>query len=268
VLLGSHDVLLITFDTLRYDVAAELAESGELPFLGSILPGGRWERRHTPANFTYAAHHAFFAGFFPTPVAPGPHSRPFAVAFPGSETVGEETCVFDAPTIVEGFTAAGYHTLCIGGVGFFNRRSALGRVLPGMFAESHWCPEFGVTDPDSTANQIRFACERLADLPPDRRVFLFLNVAALHQPNRFYVPGAAEDTRATHAAALRYVDGQLPPLFAALRARAPLGAFLFSDHGTSYGEDGYRGHRHNHVTVGEVPYAELVLSSLAPGAHR
>ncbi|MEV4325643.1 metalloenzyme domain-containing protein, partial [Microbispora rosea] len=73
---GTHDILLVTLDTLRYDVAAELADAGRLPHL---LPGGRrWERRHSPGSFTYAAHAAIFAGFLPTPVTPGPHPRLFA----------------------------------------------------------------------------------------------------------------------------------------------------------------------------------------------
>ena len=73
---------------------------------------------------------------------------------------------------------------------------------------------------------------------------------------------ARRDSVQTQAAALRYVDAHLPALFAALQRRAPVLAVLCSDHGTSYGEDGYTGHRHNHVTVGEVPYAELVLPRL------
>ena len=84
----SHDLLFVTLDTLRYDVAAELVAAGRTPALARVLPGGMWERRHTPASFTYAAHHAFFAGFLPTPVTPGPHPRLFAAGFPGSDSTG------------------------------------------------------------------------------------------------------------------------------------------------------------------------------------
>src|SRR5690606_22656125 len=58
--IGSHDVLFVTLDTLRYDAAVRALEAGRTPGLASLLPGG-WERRHTPGSFTYAAHHAFFA---------------------------------------------------------------------------------------------------------------------------------------------------------------------------------------------------------------
>src|SRR5262245_12468630 len=118
-IVGTHDVLLVTLDTLRYDVAAELAAAGRTPTLAGVLPGGTWERRHTPASFTYPAHQAFFAGFLPTPVTPGPHPRLFAARFPGSETTDAGTWVFDAPDLVTGLAAAGYHTACVGGVGFF-----------------------------------------------------------------------------------------------------------------------------------------------------
>ena len=158
-LVGTHDVLFITLDTLRLDVAEEELAAGRTPVLASRI--GAWERRHTPGSFTYAAHHAFFAGFLPTPPSPGPHPRLFATAFPGSETTDERTAVFDAPSIVEGFAGAGYHTICIGGVGFFNLATPLGRVLPGLFRERHWREDLGVTDIASTEHQVALALERL-----------------------------------------------------------------------------------------------------------
>ena len=59
-------------------------------------------------TFTYAAHHAFFAGFLPTPTSPGPHPRLFAARFAGSETTTDQTAVFDAPDIVTGLSQRGY----------------------------------------------------------------------------------------------------------------------------------------------------------------
>jgi hypothetical protein len=268
----------MTLDTLRYDTARDALAQGRTPHLAAVLPDGRWEERHTPSSFTYGAHHAFFAGFLPTPAAPGLYPRLFAARFQGSETTTEATYVFDAPDIVSGLTACGYHTVCIGGTGFFNKQTALGCVLPGLFAESHWAPELGVTEPRSTENQVLLAVRILDLLPPSRRVFLFLNVSAIHQPNRFYlspgilsykrVPGTGDgcvrdppgvDTLASHAAALAYVDSQLPPLFAALQRRGPTLAILCSDHGTAYGEEGYTGHRIGHPVVWTVPYADFLL---------
>jgi len=54
-----------------------------------MLPASGWERRHSPASFTYAAHQAFFAGFLPTPASPGPHPRLFAAIDYSSYADGE-----------------------------------------------------------------------------------------------------------------------------------------------------------------------------------
>jgi len=259
--IGSHDVLLVTLDTLRYDVAAELAASGATPTLAGLLPGGQWEHRHTPGNFTFAAHAALLAGFLPTPASPGPHPRLFAGAFPGSETTTPGTWTFDAPDLPSGLASVGYHTVCVGGVGFFNKLTPLGAALPSLFAESHWEPAFGVTDPASLAHQIDCVAEVTARLPTEQRLFLLLNVASLHQPNWFYLDGATPshgDTRASHAAALRHVDAQLGRLFALMRR--PCFVIVCSDHGTAYGEDGHTGHRIGHEVVWTVPYGEFVLS--------
>jgi hypothetical protein len=261
-LIGSHDLLFVTLDTLRYDVAAECLEGGRTPYLRKVLPDGLWERRHTPASFTYAAHHAFFAGFLPTPVTPGPHERMFAARFGGSETSGPATYVFDAPDLPTALAAAGYHTVCLGGVGFFNPATPLGRVLPGLFAESRWDRAFGVTAPDCLGAQLRHLETIVNDLPAGKPLFTFVNVAALHQPNRHYVPGAEADDLSTHAAALEYVDGRLDHLFSLVSGRGrPCQVIICSDHGTLYGEDGHTGHRVAHEAVWTVPYADLILDA-------
>jgi hypothetical protein len=259
---GSHDILLVTLDTLRHDVAQQLAAEGRIPNLAAHLPGGQWEMRHAPGSFTYASHQAIFAGFLPTPVAPGRHPRLFAARFAGSETTAGGTYVFDTPDLVSGLAATGYRTVCIGGVGFFNKQGALGSVLPGLFQESHWEPEFSVASPTSFEAQVACAERVVAGLPPDRRLFLFVNVPALHQPNWFHLPGATRetgDTRESHAAALEYVDRHIGRLFAAASARHRCFAIVCSDHGTAYGEDGHTGHRLGHDVVWTVPYAHFFL---------
>jgi hypothetical protein len=256
-IVGRDDLLLITFDTLRYDVAQGAFSRGETANLARRLPGSGWELRQSPGNFTFSAHAAFFAGFFPTPAKPGKHPRLLALRFPGSETVTDDTCVLDADNLVHGLALKGYHTICIGGVGFFNKLSPLGRVFPSLFAESHWSPQLGVTHSESTANQVRLARECIGRVPTNRRLFLFLNISALHQPNYFYLPDAREDSMASQCAALRYVDRELAPLFEALERRGRGFGILCSDHGTAYGEDGYHGHRLAHSVVWNVPYAEI-----------
>lgn len=271
-IVGSHDLLFVTLDTCRYDVAVELLDAGRLPNLARVLPkdaDGRpyWEERHTPGSFTFAAHAAFFAGFLPTPVTPGPHPRPFAARFGGSESTAAGTWVFDTPSLPEGLAEAGYHTACLGGVGFFNPASPLGTVLPGLFREAHWSPETSVTAPDAFENQIAKAREIARARARDERLFLFVNVPTLHQPNWFHLAGASRDdalpakgdSRASHAAALEHVDRHIAGLFDVMSARRDCFAIVCSDHGTLYGEDGRTGHRLAHPVVWTVPYAEFIL---------
>ncbi len=181
-----------------------------------------------------------------------------ACRFAGSESVGPGTWVCDAPDIVHGLAAAGYHTVCIGGTGFFNRRNALGSVLPDLFAESHWSPRLGVTDPRSHLHQAELARCIVAAQPADRRLFLFINISALHRPNHLLTPGADRDSPATMRNALAAVDAALAPLFADCDRRGPWCGIVCSDHGEAYGEDGWHGHRLAHPTVWDVPYGEFL----------
>ena len=261
-LVGKADILFITLDTLRYDVAQKAFLAGRTPNLATILPESGWEKRHSPASFTYAAHHSFFAGFLPTPAMPGPHPRLFAAHFEGSATVTDQTCIFDEPDIVSGLSRRGYMTLCIGGTGFFNKQNPLGNVLPGLFDDSYWDQSLGVTDARSTENQVNLAVKLLNAIRPERRAFLFINVSALHQPNCIFLRGSKRDSLKSHEAALAYVDSKLPPLFAAMQRRAPVLTIVCSDHGTAYGEDGYAGHRAAHEVIWTVPYTEVLLNQI------
>jgi arylsulfatase A-like enzyme len=277
---GKNNIVLITLDTLRYDVAVGALNKGLTPNFAKLLPGG-WEERHSPATFTYAAHQAFFSGFLPTPASPGKHERLFAADFEGSETTSSNTYAFKTADIISGFKQAGYKTVCIGGVGFFNKKTALGNTLPGMFDESYWRSEFGVTNLSSTYDQFAFAKEWIARfartevvshaLPAvasrasgetSEKFFMFINVSAIHQPNCRYVPGCESDGLETHEAALVYVDSQLPILIDALSKAGNTFCIVCSDHGTAYGEGGYHGHRLSHPTVLTVPYAHFMLNKV------
>ena len=256
-IVGKYNFLFLTLDTLRFDAASECMKAGELPNMKKLF--GDWEKRHTPGNFTYAAHHAFFAGFLPTPAKPGKHERLFALSFDGSETTTASTYVFENENIIQGFAQQGYRTICIGGVGFFNKRNAIGSTLPNMFSESHWDTSLGVTDKNSTENQFLLACKLIKDL--DEKFFLFINLSALHQPNCFYLDGAEKDCYESHKAALRYIDSCLPALIEAVKKKGSCFCIFTSDHGTAYGEDNYSGHRLSHETTWNVPYKEFVLSA-------
>lgn len=243
--LGTKDVLILTIDALRWDTA--MRAWPDTPNLRELI--GAWERRSTPGTFTLPAHEAFFAGFFPA------GSRPVAVRMPGSRSIGSDTLVFDAPDIVRGYAAAGYHTICIGGVGFFDPRTPVGDALTARFAERWWRPDLGVRGRDPSRRAFQLAAERLRQI--EGRVFLFVNAAATHPPTTSFLPGATVDSVESQAAALVDLDRHLPILVDALRARGGAVGIVCGDHGTCFGEDGVWGHRNPHPNVLTVPYAEF-----------
>lgn len=258
-LVGTADIWIVTLDTLRHDVAVAEFDAGRTPHLAALIGPAGWERRHTPGSFTYAAHHAFFAGFLPTPADDPKRERLFAVEFPGNEDTGSDTWFTPGPTVVQGLADVGYRTLCVGGVGFFNPATPLGTVLPSLFQESFFDVSTGVTDPRSFDHQI----SHLARVLPgdDRPLFCFVDVPTVHQPNRHHLPDTDQslpDDLASHAAALRAVDASLPRLLDVVAARRrPTLMLLTSDHGTTYGDDGLHGHRLAHEATWTVPYAEI-----------
>ncbi|WP_221801584.1 STM4013/SEN3800 family hydrolase [Oceanobacter mangrovi] len=262
-------ILWLTFDTLRFDVAERAMQQGQTPLLQQLLPNGQWQKRHTPATFTYAAHHAFFSGYLPTPIPkPADYQRLFACEFAGSSTTGEHTWCCPAATLPEGLAQLGYHTECIGGVGFFNLQNPLGRVLPGLFQQQHWRPELGVTDDQSTRHQVQQACASIAALDAQTPLLMFINLSAMHQPNCGYIDGQQQDDVHSQQAALAYVDSQLGPLIQALQQRGDTLCLFSSDHGTAYGEDDQSGHGIAHPCIWEVPYAEFVLPAAAGAAMK
>lgn len=267
-IVGSHDLLLVTLDTLRFDVAEELAAAGRIPHLARHLPGGAWEKRHAPGSFTYASHQAIFAGFLPTPAAPGPHPRLFAARFAGSESTADGTFVHESPDLLSGLAEVGYRTVCIGGVGFFNRRPRSVRCFPPCSRRA--------TGSRSSASPLRRPSRRRSRAPNrwsrNSRPRSACSSSSTCRPftsptgsTRPAPPPAAGDSRATHAAALEYVDRHIGRLFAAASSRRRCFAIVCSDHGTAYGDDGYTGHRIGHEAVWTVPYAHFFLEQ---GASR
>ena len=259
-LVGSHDIVLVTLDSLRLDVARAALAAGDTPNLARLLPGTGWQARHTPGTFTLPAHQAFLAGFLPTPAEPsGPARRPrlFAGDFDRARGIGPDTFRFSEPTLPAALAARGYRTVCDGGVGFFSGKGALGSQLPGLFDEAHWSPATSVHHRDSAHAQFSRIAHRLGQL--DQRVFALVNIAATHTPTHFYLPEHRRDSVLTQQAALADVDLHLPLLLDALAARGPALLIVCADHGTCFGDDGWWGHGLAHPVVTTVPYLETLL---------
>lgn len=261
---GALDILFICLDTLRYDVAVQEEAAGSTPVLNRC---GRWVKCQAPGNFTYPSHHAMFAGFLPCRFDTKCQAQRELLFYPTAiglrRKVPKGAYAFSGSTIMEGLARDGYDTWCVGGVSFFDKRSEIGKVFPGYFQKSYWHPSFGCLVKDSTKNQVDFILKKLKEAPKEQRIFLYVNVDAIHYPNYYYIEGASEDSLATHAAALRYVDGQLGRLFGEwIRLRGNAFVICCSDHGTCYGEDGCLFHGIHHPMVDMVPYKHFFLREL------
>jgi hypothetical protein len=246
-------VLFVTLDSLRYDVAQQAYDEDLTPRLAAVLPQGGWERRQTPGSFTLPAHMAFFSGFLPKLPRPDQPPRIWECRPPAFKKVPAQTFVFDAPNLLTGLGRHGYRTVCIGGVTYFSRETPLGGVLPDMFDEDYWRPEFCSPEPDSTRHQVGQALE-VAETHADKPLFLFLNVSATHVPHGHYL-GESTDTTASQKAALAYADEHLARLITTLTAKRRWLIIMCADHGDAYGEDGYHGRGIAHPVVMNVPYA-------------
>lgn len=259
-IVGKYHILFVCLDSLRYDVAFEEQERGGTPTLNRY---GSWRKCQAPGNFTYPSHQAMFAGFMP--VDEGVLNMKDREKLFFSEDIGmgrkapETAFHFEGATWVEGLNLIGYDTYCIGGVSFFDKRTAIGKVIPGYFQHSYWKPAFGPKVQDSTRNQVDYAIHKLEPLTGEQKIMLYLNVSALHYPCNFYLPCASKDCKEAQAAGLRYVDTQLARLFDALKCKGDTFVICCSDHGTCFGEDGIWYHGVNHPVVNTVPYKYFLL---------
>jgi transcriptional regulator with XRE-family HTH domain len=162
----------------------------------------------------------------------------------------------DAPNLLKGLAQHGYRSSCIGGVTYFSRETPLGSVLPDLFDEDHWRPEFCSPAPDSTRHQVDQALE-IAEHHAGRPLYLFVNVSATHVPHGHYL-GDSRDTTTSQQAALAYADAHLGRLVTELTAKNRWLIILCADHGDAFGEDGFHGRGIAHPVVMNVPYAAMV----------
>ena len=261
-IVGSHDIVFLCLDTLRYDVAMQEQENGGTPNLNRC---GGWQKRHAPGNYTFPSHMAMFIGNLPSPAEPVPlYERERLFVARENKSLGKihpYSFVFEGDSFIRGLEKVGYQTICLGGVGFFNKRTEINRILPGFFMESAWRTAFSCHIKESFDYQLDWLEQRLERQAPDKKVFLYVNVDSIHYPNSFYLEGEKEDNVKTHAAALRSVDARLPQLFDLFGRRGDTFYIICSDHGTCYGEDGYHFHCLSHEIVYTVPYKHCIIKA-------
>jgi hypothetical protein len=255
----SRDFLFITLDSLRYDTAALALAAGETPHFRSLV--GEWERRQVAATYTLPSHVSMFAGMMPRPVAGddttvNKEARLFALSTSWQRYRGRNIRYFfdDAPNVPRGFQTKGYHTIGVGGVGWFSSEVQASSFWKGQYFQHFlYKPTYGEDHPGAFEEQITDLKAQLAALPAGRR-FVFLNVSSTHRP---YTNGDGTLSVAAQRMCLRYVDTHLPKLLS-LMAPGTVGV-VCGDHGDCMGEDGLWGHNVAHPKVFEVPYGEFQL---------
>lgn len=252
--------LLLTYDSCRYDVLLD-AHTPVLDSYAQIV------RAQTPANFTFAAHQAFFVGILPNALDPVPYANRFTRQLLRLGEVGEapvlkpaRTTVASDENLVAGLRTLGYQTVGAGAMNWFRQRS-----LTDCFERFR----FTGTDADGQIDYL------LSELDPSRPFFAFLNFGETHDPYDYAgkpdpcpveiqsrriewppvrngVPVGRDCPAWWHQReAAEFLDSRLPRLFAALPPETIV--ILCGDHGEAFGEDGYWGHGVNHPTVLEVP---------------
>jgi hypothetical protein len=263
--------VLLTYDSCRYDVLMD-ADTPVLDSFASVV------RAQTPANFTYAAHQAFFVGMLPNAVQDLPYYNRFCRQLIALADVGELHVIADASVrigsnwnIVAGMQAAGVQTVGAGAMNWFRQESLrFGFDL------------FRFTGTDARA-QIEFV---LDNLEPERPFFAFINFGETHSPYAYEgkrgacpidvrarlmrwppaesgLVGRENEAYAHQVEAAEFLDRRLARLLSELPPATTV--VLCADHGECFGEDGYWGHGVNHRCVHEVPLAIFRLDGASLG---
>ena len=260
---GQPSYLLVTYDSCRLDVL----QAAHTPVLDSYA---QIVAAQTPANFTYAAHQAFFVGMLPNALEPLPYYNRFihqllALGAVGEIHVVDKACAHRVDSdvnLVAGLSAAGYQTVGAGAMNWF-KQTALTR----------WFEKFSYTGTDAEA-QIDYLRR---EIDPSRPFFGFVNFGETHDPFDFkgkpdHCPievqsrliewppvqngrpvGRHSEAWGHQVRSAEFLDAQLPRLFDGLPGSTTV--ILCGDHGEAFGEDGYWGHGVNHPSVLTVPLA-------------
>ena len=170
---GTHDILMLCFDTLRYDVS----KGGRRGRKNAGTEQSRRRMGKKDMRREISLTRLILPSLPDFCLLRRNLIRYVAVSgcFSPCKLVQDvfrlrEVIRLQEATFVQSLANVGYETICIGGVNFFSKRNELGRVFPGYFTKSYWLPTFGCTAPDSTEKQIDFALKKLENYPEDKRI--------------------------------------------------------------------------------------------------
>lgn len=251
------NIVVITLDSLRFD-SALCANTPNLDTLFATA-SEQWHKCGAMGTYTLPAHVALLKdGHLPS--APGcgiPIYDPSVQkAFRMDLDLPPKDTLYltpPAPNLMRGFAQRGYHTIGLGGVGWFSSdRPTTTFWATEYFAEFYWKPEWSESANNAFENQIAFTRNNGLLKRNNMKLFFFVNVASTHYPYMTY--GASIQGQAK---CLEYVDAHIQDLLDLVPK--PCHLFLMADHGDCFGEDGLWKHAFYHKKVMEVPFAQMVI---------
>jgi hypothetical protein len=199
----------------------------------------------------------FVAGIFPENRVLGSYYNRYSQSMIRTTSVevrGKRNGInFHNKNIIAGFAAAGFRTVGIGGVGWFDNSTPTAKYLTDMFSEFHYNPSFHESNPKSIQNQVELF-RRIYS--PRQKTLLFLNISSTHYP----YCGFSEDMDGQRAA-LEFIDPYVDQVMEILATEKHLFSIVCADHGEVFGLGG-RGHGFYHPKVMEVPM--MVIDTADP----
>lgn len=269
------NVVFIVLDTVRADRVSSCGADRDTTPVLSALPGQLTCTAVAPGSWTLPSHASYFTGVMP--VEHGAHSLTSGVGDLSGSGNRARPLNDRLPTVAEHFKGLGYQTVAVSGNPVVSDKMGLMRGFDHVDVATAWGRMFEEDLAEAVQGQ-------LAEVDPERPLFLFVNIADAHQPWRKLPDdapwGAGTPTRfwsktAEQGPWVRYVRGELPaeewaPIHrqtvdlydaAVHRADASLGVVLkdlrdggwcgddcrvviTSDHGEFLGEHGLLDHGH------------------------
>jgi len=247
--LDTHNFAIITLDSLRYDVSVSVDIPKMRRWFEKYGTHPDFVKTYAPGTYTLPSHISMFvAGIFPENRTLGGYYNRYSqsmIRTTSVEVKGKRNGInFDSRNIIEGFAAAGFRTIGIGGVGWFDNSTPAAKYLTNMFSEFHYNQSFHESNPKSIQNQVELF-RRIYN--PQQKTLLFLNISSTHHP----YCGFSEDMNGQRAA-LEFIDPYVDQVMETLAAGKPLFSIVCADHGEVFGLGG-KGHGFYHPKVMEVP---------------
>lgn len=250
-------IILITIDSLRYDVA----QTADTPNFKKLFArhGGGWHKVGSHGTYTLPSHISMFhAGMMPCDNSvntPAPFNRLkqrlFKAQLAWERTTGAKFPTPAAENIIKGFEKIGYRTIGVGGVGWFNDKFPTSDIWrKKYFNEFYWEERFSEKNFDSLKHQIELI-QGLKLRAEKKPIFLFLNISCTHKPYMNF-----GDSLSGQRKSFEQVDKLLPSLIKALPEKCHL--MILSDHGECFGEDNLWGHGFYHPKIMEIPFAYII----------